>query len=788
MAGLRGNYARSHPKRARDTGHSTETEFGSELKGHPQPHDAQLEEPAMSTNMAQAHIRHISAPSFGGVRLLDAIELSDGRCIAIFPKTLTIPQAETALGLDSGDATSLNGGAYARLDATPVGLSPSTPENDILAGRNVAIATRNGEPIETVLEWIKYHHIHFKLSGAVIFDRSAPESSELANLKLAIDALKIPFRAILVRSPIPLGDPTKPAEAHPWCVREAPGHDRMEVPPSDPWVSPLFETAIYEIARHRWLGKSLAAANIDICDLLFEAPGKLLNKRAFQTPFDMAAAHPGQVVLLEGQHCYPWRVRESQPPSYADHICTQFDNPKFRQRWCVALPQLREKSLLLTRRIPKTQVCGEASFFRYMAIRHPSDRASLIVPKTSLVENKLLLQTAKRLHQFKPVRLPRIKAEAASQKDMRTAIVTTMKNEGPFILEWLAYHQAIGVQNFLVYTNDCDDGTDTMFDLLQSKGILQHRENPFREVGLKPQHAALQAAEDEPMLTNADWAICMDVDEFLNVKVGDGTLAALYDAVGDANMISCTWRLFGNSDLHLFEDIHTIGQFDRCAFEFSPKPHQAWGFKTLFRNIGIFKKMGVHRPKGLRPQLWEEINWVNGSGNPLPKEEFRNAWRSTTETYGYDLVSLNHYAVRNAESFLVKRDRGRVNHVDRDQGLAYWFRMNNNATEDRSIMTRIPMMEEKLAAFMADPEIAAQHHACVAAHRAKIDELRERPDQQVFYGQLTSPRMERLSRMHGFFGSNVFLAGPESVPDDVIWGDHAEDFYFTVDTVDETQH
>jgi hypothetical protein len=57
---------------------------------------------------------------------------------------------------------------------------------------------------------------------------------------------------------------------------------------------------------------------------------------------------------------------------------------------------------------------------------------------------------------------------------------------------------------------------------------------------------------------------------------------------------------------------------------------------------------------------------------------FRNAWRSTFETVGYDLVQLNHYAVRSAGSFLVKRDRGRVNQVDRDQGLAYWFRMIRN--------------------------------------------------------------------------------------------------------------
>ena len=71
-------------------------------------------------------------------------------------------------------------------------------------------------------------------------------------------------------------------------------------------------------------------------------------------------------------------------------------------------------------------------------------------------------------------------------------------------------------------------------------------------------------------------------------------------------------------------------------------------------------------------------------------------WRSTSTTYGYGLVQLNHYAVRSAESFLVKRNRGRVNHMDRDQGLAYWFRMNNNYAEDRSITRMIPKMCEEL--------------------------------------------------------------------------------------------
>ena len=355
-------------------------------------------------------------------------------------------------------------------------------------------------------------------------------------------------------------------------------------------------------------------------------------------------------------------------------------------------------------------------------------------------------------------------------------------------MEWIAYHRAIGVKNFLVYTNDCTDGTDDFHALLQRKGIVEHRNNPFRETGLKPQHAALQAGEKEEIIKNADWVICMDVDEFINIKTGDGTLKALFEAVGDANMISLTWRLFGNSDIHDFHDRPIIGDYTRCAHEITRKPHQAWGFKTLFRNIGLFKKLGVHRPKGLNPQLWEDIHWVNGSGAKMPKEFYRNAWRSTQATVGYDLVSLNHYAVRSAESFLVKRDRGRVNHVDRDQGLAYWFRMNHNVTEDCSIQRMLPALRSEMDQLLSDPDIAEMHAKCVAAHRAKIDALKATDTYARFFQELTSDRMQRLSKLLPHFGANVFLAGPDAIPDEVALSTPSDDFFFTVARQATTAH
>ena len=46
-------------------------------------------------------------------------------------------------------------------------------------------------------------------------------------------------------------------------------------------------------------------------------------------------------------------------------------------------------------------------------------------------------------------------------------VLTTMaKDEGPYLLEWVAYHHLLGFTDILFLTNDCSDGTDEMLDAL----------------------------------------------------------------------------------------------------------------------------------------------------------------------------------------------------------------------------------------------------------------------------------------------------------------------------------
>jgi hypothetical protein len=326
----------------------------------------------------------------------------------------------------------------------------------------------------------------------------------------------------------------------------------------------------------------------------------------------------------------------------------------------------------------------------------------------------------------------------APQRDDRVLIVTGMRNEAPHILEWVAYHLAIGVTHFLVYTNDCDDATDALLDRLATLGHVTRRPNPARQ-GQRRQHAIFNACPREAVCRDADWIVPIDCDEFINVHVGAGHLSDLFAAANRPNMISITWKFFGSAGVTRFEDRPVIEQFTRCAPRFLPKPRLGWGFKTMYHNALGFAKPGTHVPRQIDPAMRDRLRWVNGSGRTMPADALEaKQWMSNKATVGYRLVTLNHYVLRSAEAYLVKRDRGRINHQIDDQGLYYWVRRNYNSEEDRRMRDRAALMRPVLDRLMADAELARLHAEGVAWHRERTRQLLERPDYRHLYDEITS--------------------------------------------------
>ncbi len=308
-------------------------------------------------------------------------------------------------------------------------------------------------------------------------------------------------------------------------------------------------------------------------------------------------------------------------------------------------------------------------------------------------------------------------------------VFTTMKNEGPYMLEWVAFHKSIGVDHFLIFTNNCEDGTDDIARRLQDLGLATHVPNEVKDGG-NPQHQMLWRARRQPRVKESGWLLCMDVDEFWNIKCGDNSFGALIAEVEQragqpVDAISFAWKLFGSSGNISFEDKPVTEAFPMGDQPFPYHSGRASGLKTLFRNNGKFNRFGPHRPKGFDEEQAADIAWSDAGGNLFPADKVGwRAWRK----FDHSLGRLHHYSVRSMDGFLVKRDRGRTNHILVDQGQSYWQDMNVNKEMDQSILPTARRAAPLLDELKADAELKRLHEQACDWHRAKVAEIKMRPD------------------------------------------------------------
>ncbi|MCV2890635.1 glycosyltransferase family 2 protein [Ruegeria aquimaris] len=333
---------------------------------------------------------------------------------------------------------------------------------------------------------------------------------------------------------------------------------------------------------------------------------------------------------------------------------------------------------------------------------------------------------------------------------MRITAVTCVKNEGPFLLEWIAFNRLLGVTDFLFYSNDCSDGTDRLLDALAARedlevlaGRVVHLPNPAE--GRNYQMEALKDAAHQQVVKRADWVWIADVDEFLNIHVGDHTIPALIEACGDPAAISVHFQFFANDGIDAFEDRPVIAQFTRSHNPDIWCGETAIEVKSLTRKDFPLQYFGAHRPffserKGDKKSL----AWTDGSGRKVPHRFLVAAnprrIRKFPAKGARDFATLNHYALRSLDSYLVKNDRGDVNRENRAFDDTYWRERNDPAWQDTSVARYLPELEAALEALKADAEIGALHAEAVQLHREKRDALLAQPAYMQMQEQLRRAR------------------------------------------------
>lgn len=315
---------------------------------------------------------------------------------------------------------------------------------------------------------------------------------------------------------------------------------------------------------------------------------------------------------------------------------------------------------------------------------------------------------------------------------MRITIVTTMRDEGPHLLEWIAYHKAVGITHFLVYSNDCSDGTDMLLDLVPDVTHIR------QDAGdTPPQWRALKSAWSHPEVQSADWLICLDCDEFINLANGvDGVPHVIGQLGGDAILLP--WRLFGNNGHIHFSDGPTTSRFTMAAPEEMLYPAIGSYFKTLFRREGPFRQFGVHRPKQKNPERHPVPIMFDGSGHAVASQLARNDAQIMNwgRPIARDLVQLNHYSVRSVAEFMVKTARGLPNHQDKLVDLTYWVERNFNSERDDRILNMATARDRELDALLNLPGIREAYEESCRWHHTRFREIIGTPEGLKLFGRI----------------------------------------------------
>ncbi len=277
----------------------------------------------------------------------------------------------------------------------------------------------------------------------------------------------------------------------------------------------------------------------------------------------------------------------------------------------------------------------------------------------------------------------RIMSRFAEKKNFQTqlAIVAIIKNEGPYLDEWICYHRLIGVEKFLLYDNESTDDTCSVLKPYIEKGIVDYRLIKGRQRQLVAYHDAVLR-----YYKKVKYLAVIDADEFLYSDRDDEILPYL-DAAFSKNIggLCFNWLMFGSSGYLEKPEGLVTENYLHCAEEnfLPPNVH----IKSIVNPRRVRCFVNPHSALYLKNYhaYDTEGNRVDGA---FTKEPHHNGWR------------IDHYFTKSKAEFTKKRLRGNAdvlifrseeefdlndrNEVFDDGMLRFSQRIKNEITKMRS--------------------------------------------------------------------------------------------------------
>lgn len=249
---------------------------------------------------------------------------------------------------------------------------------------------------------------------------------------------------------------------------------------------------------------------------------------------------------------------------------------------------------------------------------------------------------------------------------MRIGVVSVMRDEGDHLEEWLAFHEAIGVEQFWICDHNSKD---------QTRDILRRwagRNVTFTTVEWDGKRAlqlqCLDAASE--WMSTCEWCGFLDGDELMVPLAGWSLPEVLACVPTSYDGVAFNWLMFGERDVAGT----SLLSITRCASaEFS----RNLGFKSFVRGKALGKCMWstVHRPPIPEDRMCHDCVAVLSADD------------SRTKQVSYVYGRINHYKWRSEQELRALTNRGEQGyrrHPRKTPSLAWWRQWTNEERDLRA--------------------------------------------------------------------------------------------------------
>ena len=226
------------------------------------------------------------------------------------------------------------------------------------------------------------------------------------------------------------------------------------------------------------------------------------------------------------------------------------------------------------------------------------------------------------------------------------AVVAIMKNEGPYIKEWLDYHLLAGVNHFFIYDNESPDNQKEVLQPYIERGLVTYIFFP----GKSPQFPAYNDAIKRFRFFCRYMAF-IDGDEFIFPQENKSITETVDEILADkpqAGALAINWHMFG-SNFQRKADF-SRGVLERFTRRADDNKYSEPGNLNFFIKDVVIPLHTDYFDGPHQMHHFEGYFSVNEDGNPV------FIW--TNEPPTTKKLVINHYNTKSLEEFLAKRNRG----------------------------------------------------------------------------------------------------------------------------------